>query len=1251
MDNNRFILKILFVLQIICLTSTQDLNIIRVGGSNFASVNLYSDSDYTLMGTSGFPFTKEKIIYDIGGNLFNYYYLPERHISFNKNVTISGNYTSKNFTGLSFLYFNYWVSISGTNEFEIYDLLYDSYYNDSIEHHFGYKNIIEFGSAFQFVYEGNISYVFPFIIEEENMTEFVLFMVDSGNLPFFNTSDYEAKKEIKKSKVISCLATSSPSKIICLSMNREGNLTAQIYSETLEKQNRIILNTTTGDDNENMFFKGINYMGNISFFAYYTSYEDSFLRIDVKKLDIDSDYEINLFNYGSYDTLLIDAKDFNKHYMLNDLVKLNNNDIYFAASSIDRETLYIIIFRLNTTKIVTKTVTINLYQKYKLKFYKDLKLVNAILSPVLGFSHCNYFICDESSSHSSSFVIFNEYEENYDYDLIQNLYTSNSIIVDFNIYKSNILGLQFKSIYFEYIPSEITLLSPGQNSTISIGNSYYNSTFELKIDLQRNGSFTINYIITFEDNFSNTRRNLRRLFSEEKFGSFNIILKKSLSYECDDSCTICTLDNPSECIICKYNYSFVGGKKLCMNENNDVNNSQIGEIYELLKDNIEDQNFITIEQGNSILQYSTVEDQLNNNDQDISSVDLGECETLLREQEGLEETEQFNIIKIDTKSTTVSAVYVQYELYNPRTNQKVDMTVCKDSSITIHTPVTLSEEKLSLISSLEESGYNAFDIRDSFYNDICTTYTAENGADIVLSARKTLIYDKNKDIYFCQSGCEFDGNFDIQSSKAQCNCKVKSDQDIVTDITQLHFDKTIFADSFYKALFNSNFRVLQCFKLVFSTKGLKTNAGSYIMSALLGLFIAFIVLHLLTGQKNLVNIINNALKIKGIDMEKAKKVGKEKEQEREKEKEKEKEREKEKEKEKEKKKNKEKEKDKLKEDKKEDKKDGRRKSVKKKSHRKHKKDEKDIKIDDLQAAPKRRHSKGRKSTVKETEKPEEIVVNTNNDLLDPTSGVKENEEKDDKKHKHHRHSHSHHHISNDEKLLMEQAKGLNDEEINSLDYEIALIVDRRSYCQYYLSLLRRKHLILFTFLPLDDYNLYPMKILLFIVSFSLYFTINGFFFSDETMNKIYEDNGAYNFIYQLPQIFYSSLISVAVNMLLKMLSLSEKQILDIKREPDPEKAKELAEKTKKRLNLQLIIFIVLSFLLMLSFWYFISCFCAVYVNTQATLIEDTLISFGLSMLYPFALNIFPGICRIPALRAPKQDKKLKYKISGYVALV
>ena len=72
---------------------------------------------------------------------------------------------------------------------------------------------------------------------------------------------------------------------------------------------------------------------------------------------------------------------------------------------------------------------------------------------------------------------------------------------------------------------------------------------------------------------------------------------------------------------------------------------------------------------------------------------------------------------------------------------------------------------------------------------------------------------------------------------------------------------------------------------------------------------------------------------------------------------------------------------------------------------------------------------------------------------------------------------------------------------------------------------------------------------------------------------------------------------------------------------------------------------------MLFFWYFISCFCAVYENTQKILIKDTLVSFALSMVYPFGLNLLPGFFRIPALRDEKADKKCLYKISTYVALI
>jgi len=166
-------------------------------------------------------------------------------------------------------------------------------------------------------------------------------------------------------------------------------------------------------------------------------------------------------------------------------------------------------------------------------------------------------------------------------------------------------------------------------------------------------------------------------------------------------------------------------------------------------------------------------------------------------------------------------------------------------------------------------------------------------------------------------------------------------------------------------------------------------------------------------------------------------------------------------------------------------------------------------------------------------------------------------------------------------------------------------------------------------------------------------TINGFFFTDNTMHKIMIDNGKYNFIFEIPQILYSTVISAICNLILKRLSLSELHILAIKYEKNIKIAHFKSKKILLCLKIKFFIFFILSFLFMFFFWYFISGFCAVYINTQLTLIENTLISFLISMIYPFGLNLFPGIFRIPSLRAKNKNKNKKclYKISGLIALI
>ena len=221
--------------------------------------------------------------------------------------------------------------------------------------------------------------------------------------------------------------------------------------------------------------------------------------------------------------------------------------------------------------------------------------------------------------------------------------------------------------------------------------------------------------------------------------------------------------------------------------------------------------------------------------------------------------------------------------------------------------------------------------------------------------------------------------------------------------------------------------------------------------------------------------------------------------------------------------------------------------------------------------------------------------------------------------------------------------------MNSLVYKKAFLIDKRNLFQFYFSLLRQKQIIIFTFYTYNDYNLRNIKICLFLFNFSLYYTINALFYTDSTMHKIYEEQGSFNFIYQIPIIIYSSLICSVINILVKYLSLSEKDILSLEKYK-----KNLEEKTNiilKCLRIKFALFFLLLFLFLILFWYYISCFCAIYQNTQIHLIKDTLISFSFSLIYPFIFCIFPGLFRIPSLKRKKPDRECLYILSKFIQLI
>ena len=211
-------------------------------------------------------------------------------------------------------------------------------------------------------------------------------------------------------------------------------------------------------------------------------------------------------------------------------------------------------------------------------------------------------------------------------------------------------------------------------------------------------------------------------------------------------------------------------------------------------------------------------------------------------------------------------------------------------------------------------------------------------------------------------------------------------------------------------------------------------------------------------------------------------------------------------------------------------------------------------------------------------------------------------------------------------------KYFNDDELNSLDYEYALKIDFRSYCQFYFCLLKETHLIIFTFFVRNDYNIFLLKFSLFLISISLFFFINALFFNDDSMHKIYEDKGKYDILYQIPQILYSTIVSQIISSLLEILSLSNDQIVSLKEKVNEKEIKYELKRVRKKIKIKCVLFFFVGLILLFGFWYYLSAFCAVYYNTQIPLIKDNSMSFFTSMIYPFLLDLLPGIFRIISLR-------------------
>ena len=525
---------------------------------------------------------------------------------------------------------------------------------------------------------------------------------------------------------------------------------------------------------------------------------------------------------------------------------------------------------------------------------------------------------------------------------------------------------------------------------------------------------------------------------------------------------------------------------------------------------------------------TTIKNQMNNINNNMSNIDLGECETLLRDYYHIPENENLYIKKIDIIQDGMKTVKVEFDIYAKLFKKNLinlNLTVCEKSDISISIPYKITEKLDKLNSS------------SSYYNDICYPTTSEYGTDMIMKDRQNEYI--NNDWIVCQDDCYFSG-YNYNNSKAKCLCGAKKSSQSFAD---MYINKAKILDNFKNINNLINFKFLICYKKLFNKEGIIKNIGSYII-------FSFIIFHIIT-------IIIFELKQFSSIKKTIRKIA---------------------------------------------------------SYKKY-------------------------MSVKKNKKKGKSIKTTINPSISRNA--------DKKKYNHKKHSHKLNKFKMKHKLkkIKENNMKFIDEEVNDFSYELSLKIDKRTYCQYYFSLLKTKHNLINVVFNKNDYNSRIIKINLFIIGLSLEYIINALFYNDDTMHKIYENKGLFNLETQLPIACYSTIISTIINYLLDYLALSNDSILNFKNDKTLINIDKRKKKLTKLLIIKFSLYFLISFLFLLFFWYYISIFGVIYKNTQIHLLKDTLMSIGLSLILPFGIYLLPGIFRIPSLSSKNNKRKCLYNFS------
>ena len=422
---------------------------------------------------------------------------------------------------------------------------------------------------------------------------------------------------------------------------------------------------------------------------------------------------------------------------------------------------------LNVSNFNTSKVTIMSYMFHNCKELLYLDLSNFDTSSVLimnnMFSGCNKLISLNISNLNTLNVLIMDY-------FFSNC--TNLEFIDFSNFKE---GIKFekKDNIFEGIPDNFSyciknvdemsfIMSELNNKNCSIIDcSNIWKTKQKKIISEKNKCV---YDCSEDNLYSYTFR--QKCYNECPYGTYlsdsnnkicSIICPEELPFEKNGEC-FATCDAPEFFNkMCILNNKTIQAKDYMINEiRNGIINKSMNLLLNALNEEKED---LIIKDINEIYQISTTYNQkFYAYDNRETTINLGECENLIKEEYEIEES--LILFKMDYYLEGFLIPIIEYEIFNPLNNEKIDLTKCADKKITINISVSIDEEKIY-----------KYDPFSEFYKNKCYPNISECEDDNILEERKNEF--NNNNLSLCERNCIYKG-YNIITKKVTCECDIKT---------------------------------------------------------------------------------------------------------------------------------------------------------------------------------------------------------------------------------------------------------------------------------------------------------------------------------------------------------------------------------------------------------------------------------------------------------------------------------------------